>query len=67
MNKSSWIYSMVMVDAAIDTEIHDVTRYIGRVGEIVDEFDEGTFCGAFLVGFCDGTEEMFWPEELALL
>jgi hypothetical protein len=43
------LHSIVQVIDAIDVDIHDDT----------------TFQDALLVGFCDGSEELFWPEELA--
>ena len=62
-------HSIVLVVDAIDREIHDVSRFIGRIGEVircgVSDLDP-TFADAFLVGFCDDATELFWPEELAL-
>lgn len=47
----------------------DVRAHRGRVGEILQRGapnKDSTFAGALLVGFCDGTQELFWPEEVSL-
>jgi hypothetical protein len=61
--------SIVQVVDAVDREVHDVSRFIGRIGEVIRcgvSDEDPTFADAFLVGFCDDTKELFWPEELAL-
>jgi hypothetical protein len=61
--------SIVQVVDAIDREVHDVASFIGRLGEVIrrgTRDGDTTFAEMFLVGFCDGNTELFWPEELAL-
>jgi len=63
------LHSIVHIVSAIDIDIHDVSPFIGRMGEVLSvgsRDNDPTFSGALIVGFCDGSVEMFWPEELAL-
>lgn len=67
-NASIKPHSMVKVVAAIDADVMDMSPFIGRVGEVLrrgTRDGDHTFADAFIIGFCDGTEEMFWPEELS--
>jgi hypothetical protein len=62
-------HQIVQVVDAIDRDIHDVSRFIGRVGEVLRiglHDGDSTFADVVVVGFCDGTEKWFWPEEVAL-
>ena len=67
------IGQIVRVVCAIDTEIHDVSKRIGNIGEVLRFGGVGLFSNdpgfaeMIHVGFCDGTEESFWPEELGAL
>jgi hypothetical protein len=64
------IGQIVQVKRAIDVDVYDVSRFVGRIGEVlrfggVGVFlDDPTFDEMICVGFCDGSEESFWPEEL---
>lgn len=63
------LHSIVQVVDAIDVDIHNVTPFVGRIGEVLNvgaPDGDTTFADALLVGFCDGSSELFWPEELAL-
>lgn len=60
-------HSIVQVVTAIDREIHDVSMFIGRIGEVLGpatDNENNPFFDALIVGFCDGEEELFWPEEV---
>jgi hypothetical protein len=61
----------VRVVAAIDVYIHDVSKYIGRLG-LVTHLDYSCGCGqrypddpAVGVTFPNGEKEEFWSEELS--
>jgi hypothetical protein len=63
------IGAIVLVVDAIDRDVYDVLRFVGRVGEVLrhgTRNGDSTFADAMFVGFCDGSEMMFWPEELTL-
>ena len=63
------IHSIVLVVDAIDVKIHDVSPFIGRMGEVLSvgsRDSDPTFSDALIVGFCDGSVEVFWPEEVVL-
>jgi hypothetical protein len=60
----------VRVVGAIDTEIHDVSRHLGRLG-LVEHLEYSCGCGqrypdypAIGVKFTDGETEEFWPDEV---
>lgn len=64
------IGQIVQVKQAVDADVYDVSRRVGSVGEVL-RFggagmfrDDSTFTEMVHVGFCDGSEETFWPEEL---
>ena len=61
----------VLVVAAIDPNVHDVSEHVGKTGR-VDYLNYDCGCGQRypdepMIGvvLADGTEEEFWPEELA--
>lgn len=58
---------IVRVVDATNADVYNVSRFIGRIGEVLrigTKCKDPTFAEQRLVGFCDGTEESFWPEEL---
>lgn len=61
---------VVRVVAAVDREIQDVSKYLGRLGLVKYlEYECGsgqTYPGDPMIGirFSDGSTEVFWQEEL---
>jgi hypothetical protein len=62
-------HAIVEIVDKIDPDVMDMSPFIGRVGEVLrrgTRDGDPTFADTFIIGFCDGTKEMFWPEEIAL-
>jgi hypothetical protein len=57
---------IVRVVQAVDREIYDVSDRLGKLGVFVRETESPSTGVPFtLVRFSDGTDEAFWPEEIA--